>query len=79
MARPRKDTTTDNLERQIKKLQERVIKTKEAHDMAVRALQKQLDKRDAQRKDELWGAIVKSGKSYDEIIRFVRSDPDVDE
>ena len=35
MARPRKDTTTDNLERQIKKLQERVIKTKEAHDMAV--------------------------------------------
>ena len=27
MARPRKDTTTDNLERQIKKLQERVIKT----------------------------------------------------
>ena len=79
MARPRKDTTTDNLERQIKKLQERVIKTKEAHDLAVRALQKMLDKRDAQRKDELWGAIVKSGKSYDEIIRFFRSNPDVDE
>ena len=79
MARPRKDTTADNLERQIKKLQERVIKTKDTHDMAVRALQKLLDKRDAQRKDELCGAIVKSGKSYDEIIRFVRSNPDVDE
>ena len=47
--------------------------------MAVRALQKMLDKRDAQRKDKLWGAIIKSGKSYDEIIRFFRSNPDVDE
>ena len=79
MVRSRKDTTADSLERQIKKLQERVIKTKDAHDMAVRALQKMLDKRDAQRKDKLWGAIIKSGKSYDEIIRFFRSNPDVDE
>lgn len=35
---------------------------KEAHDTAVRTLQKLLE-RDAQRKDELWGAIIKSGKS----------------
>ena len=40
MARPRKDTTTDNLERQINKLQERVIKNKEAHEMAERAMKK---------------------------------------
>ena len=38
---------------QIEKAQEKVIKTKAAYDHAVDALQKLLDKRDSQRKDEL--------------------------
>lgn len=48
---------------------------------AVRSLQVLLDKRDAQRKDELWNAIVKSKKTYDEILKYIveGSDPDEDE
>ena len=52
------------MEEQIQKAQEKVIKTKAAYDTAVESLQKLLDKRDAQRKDELWDAIIKSNKTY---------------
>ena len=48
-----------------------MIKTKAAYDSAVESQQKLLDKRDAQRKDELWNAIIKSSKSYEEILRYV--------
>ena len=30
-------------------------------------------KRDAMRKDELWDAAVKSGRSYEEIIAWLKS------
>ena len=43
----------------------------QAYDTAVGALQKLLDKRDAQRKEELWNAIIKSEKTYDEILTFI--------
>lgn len=38
------------------------------------ALQKLLDKRDAKRREELWNAIIKSGKSYDEILAFINAE-----
>ena len=50
---------------------EKVIKTKAAYDHAVDALQKLLDKRDSQRKDELWNAVIHSSKSYDEILQMI--------
>lgn len=72
MARGRKaGSVTETLEQQIEKAQEKVIKTKQAYDTAVEMLQKLLDKRDAKRKEELWNAIVKSEKSYDEIMKFI--------
>ena len=37
------------------------------------ALQKLLDKRDAKRKEELWNAIIKSEKSFDEILKFINA------
>ena len=71
------------MEEQIQKAQEKVIKTKAAYDTAVESLQKLLDKRDAQRKDELWNAIIKSNKSYEEILKYVvegsEADGDADE
>ena len=70
MARGRK-STTETLEQQIEKAQEKVIRTKLAYDNAVASLQKLLDKRDAQRKDDLWNAVIKSNKSYEEIIRML--------
>ena len=72
MPRGRKaGSVTETLEQQIGKAQLKVIKTKQAYDTAVGALQKLLDKRDAQRKEELWNAIIKSEKTYDEILTFV--------
>lgn len=72
MPRGRKaGSVTETLEQQIEKAQLKVIKTKQTYDTAVDALQKLLDKRDAQRKKELWNAIIKSEKSYDEILTFI--------
>lgn len=72
MARGRKaGSVTETLEQQIEKAQKKVIKTKQAYDTAVEVLQKLLDKRDAKRKEDLWNAIVKSEKSYDEIMKFI--------
>lgn len=51
-----------------------MIKTRQAYDAATDALQKLLDKRDAKRKDELWDAILKSEKSYEEILGFISAD-----
>lgn len=73
MARPRKSIATETMEQQIEKAQEKVIRTKSAYDAAVDGLQKLLDKRDAQRKDELWNAIAKSEKSYDEILKYIQT------
>lgn len=42
-----------------------------AYDTAVNNLQILLDKRDAQRKDTLWKAILKSEKTYDEILNYI--------
>ena len=36
-------------------------------------IQKLLDKSDAQRKDTLWKAILKSEKTYDEILSYIES------
>lgn len=76
MARGRKPLTTENIEQQIEKAQEKVIKTKAAYDNAVEALQKLLDKRDAQRKDKLWKAVINSSKSYEEIFRLISNTVD---
>lgn len=74
--RNNKGPVEDALEQQIVKAQNRVIRTKTAHDTAVDALQKLLDKRDARRKDELWGAIVKSQRSYEDIMKYISAETD---
>lgn len=70
MARGRK-STTETLEQQIEKAQGKVIRTKSTYDNAVASLQKLLDKREAQRKDDLWNAVIKSNKSYEEILQML--------
>lgn len=71
MARGRKSSTVENIEEQIEKAQEKVIKTKTAYDNAIEVLQRLLDKRDAKRKDELWKAVISSSKSYEEILELI--------
>jgi len=76
MARGRKPSTVENMEQQIEKAQEKVIKTKAVYDNAVDTLQRLLDKRDAIRKDELWKAVINSSRSYEEIVKLVSDTSD---
>jgi len=55
----------------IEKAQHNVIRTKAAYDSATEELKKLLDKRDALKRDEIMAAVVKSKKSYDEILKFL--------
>lgn len=61
----------ESLEAKIEKAEQNVIRTKKAYDVATEELKKLLDKRDAIRRDEIMSAVVKSKKSYDEILRFL--------
>ena len=64
----------DTLEQKIEKAQIDVIKTKQKYDTAVAALKDLMDKRDAIKRNELMSAIMKSDKSYDQILRFIQAD-----
>ena len=66
--------SVEALEAKIEKAQQSVIRTKEAYDSATAELKKLLDKRDALKRDEIMAAVVKSKKSYDEIMKFLAED-----
>ena len=69
----------ESLEAKIEKAEQSVIRTKKAYDTATEELRKLLDKRDAIKRDEILAAVVKSNKSYDEILRFLESDGSISE
>lgn len=64
-------TSMKALDAKIEKAQAQVSKTKKQYDAAVAALSDLLDKRDALRRDELVKAIMKSDKTYEEVLEFL--------
>ena len=70
MARTRK-TSREALDEKIEKAEADVIAAKKRYDHATAVLKELLDKRDAIRKNEILSAIVKSGRSYEEIMNFL--------
>jgi energy-converting hydrogenase A subunit M len=58
------------LEQKIEKAQMDVVKTKQKYDATVAKLGDLMDKKDALKRDELVTMIMKSKKSYEEILRF---------
>lgn len=66
-------TSMDALETKIEKAQEQVSRTKKKYDAALARLSDLLDKRDALRRDELVKAILKSDKTYEEVLEFLGS------
>ena len=64
-------TSMEALEKRIEKAQAQVSKTKKQYDAAVAALSDLLDKRDALRRDELVKAIMKSDRTYEEVLAFL--------
>ena len=71
MARTRKTITLDE---KIEKAQEAVEKTKARYDAAVKELRMLLEKKDAQRKQELLKALENSSRSFDEIMEFLKAE-----
>ena len=67
MAGTRKTITLDE---KIEIAQEAVEKTKARYDTAVKELRILLEKKDAQRKQELLKAVENSPRSFDEIMAF---------
>jgi energy-converting hydrogenase A subunit M len=64
-------TSMEALERKIEKAQVQVSKTKKQYDAAVAALSDMLNKRDALQRDELVKAIMKSDRTYEEVLAFL--------
>ena len=71
MARARKTITLDE---KIEKAQDAVEKTKARYDAAVQELRALLEKKDAQRKQELLKAVENSPRSFDEIMFFLKAE-----
>ena len=66
-------TALQAVELKIEKAQETVSKTKKAYDTAIANLSNLLDEREAIRRDELVKAIMKSNKTYEEVMAFLNT------
>ena len=64
-------TSMEALDAKIEKAQAQVSKAKKQYDAAVAAVSDLLDKRDALRRDELVKAIMKSDRTYEEVLEFL--------
>ena len=71
MAGTRKTITLDE---KIEKAQDTVEKAKARYDAAVKELRDLLEKKDAQRKQELLKAVENSHRSFDEIMAFLKAE-----
>lgn len=70
MAKMRR-TSEQALDLKIEQAQERVARTRAAHEKAVDDLKKLLDIRKAQQKDQILKAMESSSRSFDEIMAFI--------
>ena len=64
----------DSLEHKIEKAQTEVDKLKAQYDAALAVLKDLQNKRDALQKEEVVKAIMKSGRTYEEILAFLNTD-----
>jgi energy-converting hydrogenase A subunit M len=71
-------SSIEALEHKIEKAQEQVSRTKKQYDAALAMLSDLLDKRDAIRRDELVKAIMKSDRTYVEVLAFLGNDTEGD-
>lgn len=74
MARGKRIIGIDAVNQQIEAAEAEVIKAKKKYDEATDKLKSLLDKKKALQTEELMNAIMKSSRSYEEILRYVQSD-----
>mgnify|MGYP003323434192 CR=1 FL=1 len=63
----------DSIEAKIEKAQQRVSITCERYEAATAQLKELLDKRDELRKEEIFNAMSKSRRSYEDILKYIKS------
>lgn len=66
--------TRRTLDERIEQQEQAVSRIKDRYDAEMSKLEELMNKRDELRKKELMKAIEDSGKSFDEIIKFLRED-----
>ena len=71
MARPRKNVSIQDA---IMRQEEVVAKAKEKYETEINKLKELYAKRDEEKKEELFEAVEKSGKSYEEIMAYLRGE-----
>jgi hypothetical protein len=69
----------ESLELKIEKAKQDVIKTKQKYDAATAKLSDLMDKRDALKKEQLVTAIMKSDKTFEEVLAFLNNKTNSDE
>ena len=76
MARGRKRIDIEAINQQIEVAQEAVIKAKQKYDAATDRLKELLDRKKTLQVEELTTAVMKSKHSYEDILRYIRSEID---
>lgn len=63
--------SVNSIDDKITKAQDAVVRAKTRYEAALADLEKLMTKKEEMKKEELYAAIGKSNKSYDEIMRFL--------
>ena len=74
MARGKRIIGIDAVNQQIEAAEAEVIKAKKKYDEPTDKLKSLLDKKKALQTEKLMNAVMKSSRSYEEILRYVQSD-----
>ena len=74
MARGKRIIGIDAVNQHIEVAEAEVIKAKKKYDEATDKLKSLLDKKKALQTEELMNAVMKSSRSYEEILRYIQSD-----
>ena len=66
------------IEAKLEKAKDRVISTKKAAQEAEEEYKRLLSERDKLRKEKLYKLVAKSSRTYEEIVRFLESESEVE-
>ena len=69
----------DTLEQKISKLETAISKNRQQYDQLTKELKELLDKQKAMQSEELMKAIADSSRSYEDILRYIKSETSKDE
>lgn len=76
MARGKRRIGMDVINQQIEAAQEEVKMVKQKYDAATDHLKELLDRKKELQTEELMTAVMKSKRSYEDIIRYINSKPE---